>query len=166
MNAARWSDLQFETQNLPLTSVEATLRDKAISDVKYNLTIAIPANKDYFLGHFKTQFNLVNSTNLFLDFHGRHIYDVSINGEQADQADLQFTEHRVKVVKESLLKIGQQNEIEFKFENTFVDNSAGLHKYVDPKDKRTYIFSHTEPFFCHRWFPCFDQPSVRATLDL
>jgi len=69
-------------------------------------------------------------------------------------------------MKEDLLKLGQENSIEFVFENTYVDNSAGLHKYVDPKDQRTYIFSHCEPFFCHRWFPCFDQPSVRAPLML
>ena len=29
-----------------------------------------------------------------------------------------------------------------------------------------YIYSHLEPFFCHRLFPCFDQPSIRADLKL
>jgi hypothetical protein len=29
-----------------------------------------------------------------------------------------------------------------------------------------YIYSHLEPFFCHRFFPCFDQPSVKAPLKL
>lgn len=80
--------------------------------------------------------------------------------------DVAFLDHRIKVQNEALLQKGKENSIDFVFENTYVDNSAGLHRYVDPKDKRTYIFSHCEPFFCHRWFPCFDQPSIRATLDL
>ena len=47
-----------------------------------------------------------------------------------------------------------------------MSNSAGLHFYTDPKDGKIYIYSHLEPFFCHRFFPCFDQPSVRAPLKL
>jgi aminopeptidase N len=47
-----------------------------------------------------------------------------------------------------------------------VNNSAGLHKYVDPKDNEVYLFTHLEPFNCHRWFPCFDQPNIRASLRL
>ena len=89
-----------------------------------------------------------------------------VNGVEVKEEDASFSHHRIKILNESLLNQGQDNTISFQFQNTFVDNSAGLHKYVDPKDKRTYIFSHCEPYFCHRWFPCFDQPSVRATLDL
>lgn len=91
---------------------------------------------------------------------------MKINGKDVSQTDLEFLDHRIKVTNDQLLLENKQNEIDFAFENTFVDNSAGLHKYVDPKDNRTYIYSHCEPFFCHRWFPCFDQPSVRAPLDL
>lgn len=47
-----------------------------------------------------------------------------------------------------------------------MNNSAGLHFYKDPKDEAVYMFSHLEPFFCNRFFPCFDQPSVRAPLKL
>jgi aminopeptidase N len=47
-----------------------------------------------------------------------------------------------------------------------VTNSAGLHYFTDAKDGKTYIFSHLEPFFCHNFFPCFDQPSLRARFEL
>ena len=49
-----------------------------------------------------------------------------------------------------------KNTVTIKFENSYVNNSAGLHRFVDPKDKEVYIYSHLEPFNCHRWFPCFD----------
>lgn len=60
----------------------------------------------------------------------------------------------------------QENYISFDFENTFVDTSQGLKKFTDTKDDKTYIFSNSEPFYCHRWFPCFDQPDIRACLTL
>ena len=47
-----------------------------------------------------------------------------------------------------------------------MNNSAGLHRFEDKEDKKVYIYSHCEPFFCHRFFPCFDQPSIRAPLTL
>ena len=53
-----------------------------------------------------------------------------------------------------------------KFKNSYVNNSAGFHKYTDPKDNEVYVFTHLEPYFCHRWFPCFDQPSLRASVRL
>ena len=59
-----------------------------------------------------------------------------------------------------------RNEVTLDFKNTFVDNSAGLHHFKDPVDGKIYIYSHCEPFFCHRWFPCFDQPSVRAEVTM
>jgi|LauGreDrversion4_2_1035121.scaffolds.fasta_scaffold87977_2 aminopeptidase N len=65
-----------------------------------------------------------------------------------------------------MFSLSRLNTAEVTFENSYVSNSAGLHKYVDPKDNQTYIYSHLEPFNCHRWFPCFDQPSVRAPLTI
>jgi len=79
---------------------------------------------------------------------------VNVNGKEVLEADLSFEKHRITF--NSHLNLGASNEVTFKFQNTFVDNSAGLHKYVDPKDDKTYIYSHLEPFFCHRFFPCFD----------
>ena len=46
-----------------------------------------------------------------------------------------FQDHRIKFTEcEELLKAEGVNEVQFEFKNTFVDNSAGLHKYVDFKD--------------------------------
>ena len=47
-----------------------------------------------------------------------------------------------------------------------MSNGCGLHFFQDPADQKVYIYSHMEPFFCHRVFPCFDQPSIRASLKL
>lgn len=163
-------DPSFEKQNLMLLVEESAMRRKLLSKVHYNLTMALPADRPYFRGHFETKFTMTDESDakdFFLDFQGQEISNIKINSQNVvSDGDVSFVDHRIKVLNESLLQKGQENSIEFVFENTFVDNSAGLHKYVDPKDKRTYIFSHCEPYFCHRWFPCFDQPNVRATLDL
>jgi aminopeptidase N len=42
----------------------------------------------------------------------------------------------------------------------------GLHRFVDPEDGLSYIYSNLEPYSAHRVFPCFDQPDIKGTYKL
>lgn len=103
--------------------------------------------------------------NIFIDFHGEAIKWIKINGEYLTKVN--FEGHKIEIPPESI-KVGGdvENVIQIAFANTYVTNSAGLHWFEDLADKRIYLYTHLEPFFCHRWFPCFDQPGIRAPLQL
>lgn len=58
------------------------------------------------------------------------------------------------------------NRVSLRFQNTYVSNSSGFPRYKDPVDGEIYTYTHLEPFNCNRWFPCFEQPSIRAPLSL
>ena len=104
---------------------------------------------------------------LFLDFHGEEINEVQINGVNVPLGKVAFRKHRIYIAEDvDLLDPHAINTVTIKFTNSYVNNSAGLHRSVDAKDGNVYIYSHLEPFNCHRWFPCFDQPSIRAPLNL
>jgi len=45
-------------------------------------------------------------------------------------------------------------------------NGEGLHYYKDPADESEYIYSQYEAFNTHKTFPCFNQPNLKACLDL
>jgi len=38
-----------------------------------------------------------------------------------------------------------------------------MHHFKDEADNQEYIYTELEPFNCHVWFPCFDQPDLKAT---
>jgi aminopeptidase N len=42
----------------------------------------------------------------------------------------------------------------------------GLHRFPDPQDGQVYLHTKFEPFSAHRVFACFDQPDLKATVDL
>ena len=92
---------------------------------------------------------------LFVDFQGKEISKVKVNQSFFGRDSVQFEGHRVKLPSSADWR-AKNNVVEFEFKNTYVDNSAGLHFYRDPKDQKVYIYSHLEPFFCHRFIPCFD----------
>jgi len=112
------------------------------------------------------QFRLKEANDaLFLDFQGESIYDFRVNGTRVDDSAVEFSQHKIQIPK-YYLKPNQTNSLRLKFTNTYVTNSAGLHRFEDPYDKEVYLYTHLEPYFCHRWFPCFDQPSLRGRLTL
>jgi aminopeptidase N len=161
----QWNyDAAFKKENISLYKTEAMKRSQLISNVKYDLFLAYGL-KNEFKGRIILKFKLNSEDfedgDLFLDFHGKAIAGVKING---DKVDCKFENHRIYFPKKHLKK--GKNMVFLKFKNTYVTNSAGLHRFEDPEDHRVYLFSHLEPFFCHRIFPCFDQPDIKAPLTL
>lgn len=88
------------------------MRGKLLSNVKYDLKLALLKDKNYFRGNFKATFDLVqtNYEAFHIDFQGEEISGVKINGKEAD---VEFKDHRIRVKDNTLLK--QNNEIEFRF---------------------------------------------------
>lgn len=54
----------------------------------------------------------------------------------------------------------------FRFTNAYDKTGNGFHHFVDPEDKQEYLYTNFEPFYAHRLFPCFDQPDIKAKLEL
>ena len=50
--------------------------------------------------------------------------------------------------------------------NPYNKNQIGLHTFTDSKDSQQYLYSQFEAFHCHRVFPCFDQPGLKAKMTL
>lgn len=161
----RWKhDPDFKKENISLYQTESIRRAELISDVKYNLFLSL-AFKEGFNGRLITEFSInseeFKDDEVFLDFQGQAIAEFEVNGESVPP---KFERQRVFLPKDHL--VNGKNRVSFIFKNTYVQNSAGLHWFSDPVDDKVYLFSHLEPFFCHRIFPCFDQPDIKAPLTL
>jgi aminopeptidase N len=48
----------------------------------------------------------------------------------------------------------------------YSNTGEGLHRFVDPVDDETYLYSQFETADAKRVFACFDQPDLKATFDL
>ena len=48
----------------------------------------------------------------------------------------------------------------------YSNTGEGLHRFVDPVDNETYLYSQFETADAKRMFACFDQPDLKATFDL
>jgi aminopeptidase N len=53
-------------------------------------------------------------------------------------------------------------DADYRYSNT----GEGLHRFVDPVDGETYLYSQFETADAKRMFACFDQPDLKATFDI
>jgi hypothetical protein len=106
---------------LPLYTTEAVKRDQLLSNVNYDLVLSLSKNSDSYEGRLKAKFHVaplgtgekaLSVKDLFLDFHGKSISQVRINGEHV--SDVTFNHHRIHFPTSSI-KVGDTNQLELRF---------------------------------------------------
>jgi len=153
--------------NVALYKEEAVFRKKTISNVAYDLVLALRKGET-FDGQTVITFDVADKQfkeeALFLDYQGLGIKDLVINGESVDEIEA-FNGQRI-ILKRSLLKVGETNTVSLTFKSKYKNDGTGAHHFTDPEDGCEYVYTQFEAFHCHRAFPSFDQPDLRATLKL
>jgi aminopeptidase N len=92
-----------------------------------------------------------------VDITADRIVAATLNGEPID-VQTAFTGQRL-----ALPALAESNQLEVVAGCVFSRTGEGLHRFVDPVDKLTYLYSQFETFDAHRMFACFDQPDLKAT---
>ncbi len=146
-----------------LTREEARLRAMQVSSVDYRLHFRFVRGSGQYDGEAEVAFSLKSVPDrLFLDFQGDRLTKLRINGQSIERPVIE--NHRV-YLKPEYLKAGR-NQVRLVYNNDFDTDGTGLHRFVDPVDGREYFFSHFEPFWANRLFPCFDQPDLKASFSV
>jgi aminopeptidase N len=92
-----------------------------------------------------------------LDITADRLLSATLNGRPLD-VETGFTGQRLM-----LPALAESNTLEVVADCLFSRTGEGLHRFVDPVDKQTYLYSQFETFDAHRMFACFDQPDLKAT---
>lgn len=95
----------------------------------------------------------------FLDFIGR-VDSVEINGHALSP------EEREAAVSDGCIELhplSEHNVVVVAGHGHYSRSGEGLHRYTDPEDGQTYLYTQYEPADARRVMPCFDQPDLRTT---
>lgn len=124
-------------------------RAATISDVSYDLTFNMPSTpKEHVNGTAIISFFLKEKAEVTLDFQGRFSGACMVNGKK--RVAQMHNEHII--IPKKMTKKGL-NSVEM----NFVCPDKAIKRYND------YLYTLTTPGGVRQWFPCFDQPDLRAT---
>ncbi|MFG2824247.1 aminopeptidase N [Kitasatospora sp. NPDC048365] len=92
----------------------------------------------------------------FLDLLAPSVRSVTLNGRELDPAQV-FDGTRVR-----LDGLAERNELTVVADCAYSRTGEGLHRFVDPVDGETYLYTHYEPADARRVFANFEQPDLKA----
>lgn len=131
---------------------EARERARIISNVNYTVALVIPRGKMYF-GTVAIEFDLAAdavSKGFFLDFEGRAIKNLTVNGKTTK---VNFRGYRLWLKKN--LKAGT-NKLTMVIFNKYGKEGFGLHSSIDSSDHEQYLYTKFEPDYGRMLFPQLD----------
>ena len=163
----------------------AVLRSRQIAKPNYSLWFRIDEGADEFDGRATLSFELRKKGRdlaalLAVDFEAGTLKKAALNGTTltpiVDEHGTTPTTRSIAVA--SILNNGHQlyvnanelrvgpNRLELTFAHGYNPSAHGFHRFKDPADGETYVYTDFEPYFAHHLFPCFDQPDLKARFEL
>ena len=159
MDSAQTYSDPYRTEVAHIHLTDAQVRFAAVSNVSYALHLNLAKGTRY-SGRMTITFDC-NSTaqDIWLDFTADSILYFAVN----NNASTPNWEHS----KLHLAGLTQgKNIVAVHFVNKYSHDGTGIHHFTDVADGEEYIYTQFEAPYAHIAFPCFDQPDIKATLDL
>jgi aminopeptidase N len=144
-----------------LTRDEARERARLLQvagyEVQLDLTLA-PTDSRVFRSASTIHFTCTEpGATTHVDITADRVVEATLNGQRIDPAEA-YDGRRLE-----LPALAESNELLVVADCLFMRTGEGLHRFTDPVDKETYLYTQFETFDAHRMFACFDQPDLKAT---
>ncbi|NLT31582.1 MAG: aminopeptidase N [Propionibacterium sp.] len=144
-----------------LTRTECRERSAIVEPSSYDVHLDVSAAADRDRTEFPVTVRIrltATQPETWLDFIGAGVDEVQVNDQQIDTdwdgARLALT---------CLRADGSTNVVRVRARAHYSHSGQGLHRFFDPADHETYLYSHAAPADARRIFPVFDQPDLKAS---
>ncbi len=143
-----------------LTRAEAQARSELIDTLSYRVVVdltgrAVPDAETTFLSTSEVAFTARTSGRTHIDLIGEGLRSATLDGVALDLGS--FAESRLPfdvIAGEHLLSVTALCR--------YSRSGEGLHRFVDPSDQRTYLYTQFEVSDARRVYACFEQPDLKA----
>ncbi|GAB3303708.1 aminopeptidase N [Epidermidibacterium keratini] len=146
-----------------LTRADAQRRSELLKTHAYNVTIDLTDGAgnpggDTFRSRSVVTFDCTApGESTFIDIVAERLNEVTLNGEPVDVSA--YTPETGIV----LPALAEHNELVVDADCRYTNTGEGLHRFVDPSDNQTYLYTQFETANANLMMACFDQPDLKAT---
>ncbi len=142
-----------------LTRVEAEARAAIVSTEAYRVELDLTSTEDTFESVTTVTFAATPGESTFIDLIAPTVEEITLNGDSLDPAT-HFADSRI-----TLPDLQASNTLVVKARCAYMNTGEGLHRFVDPEDGETYLYSQFEVADTRRVFAVFEQPDLKATFE-
>ena len=140
-----------------LTRAEAESRAQHLSVQSYEVALDLTSDGPSFGSTTTVRFTSTDPAQpCWLDLIAPEVVEVTLNGQPLDPAAC-FDGARL-----ALPGFTEQNEVTVVARGAYMTTGEGLHRFVDPVDDRTYLYTQFEVPDSRRMFAVFEQPDLKA----
>ncbi len=151
-----------------LTRAETGERARRITDVAHDVTLdlsrAPDASTSTFPSRSRVSFTIAAGASTppatWLDLLAPAVDAITVNGQSVDPDDV-FDGARITLTAADGLRLGTNN-VEVEAQCDYSHTGEGMHRFTDPVDGRTYLYTQYEPADARRVFATFEQPSLKG----
>lgn len=167
------TDFAFVTSAINLTHTECAERGAALTVDTYDIVLDV-ANASSEAKTFRSSSTVTFTsavTDTWIDVIAEEIEQVVVNGvEQSLEA---YDGARVPLSgllaepggDDRLPGAGATNVVTVVAQCRYSRTGEGIHRFTDPQDGHTYLYTHLEPTNCRRMLACFEQPDLKGAFE-
>ncbi|MEV0685032.1 aminopeptidase N [Nocardia sp. NPDC050378] len=140
-----------------LTRSETAARSATVIVRDYRVELDLSGAPDHTRPGFTTTTTVTfdaTVTETWLDFLGLAVESVTVNGREVA---VDYDGARITVTG-----LSASNVVVVRAIGEYSRSGEGLHRFLDPADGSTYLYSQYEPADARRVFACFEQPDMKA----
>jgi aminopeptidase N len=143
-----------------LTRDEAAARAAQVTDLTYRIELDLTAPGDTFTSRTTIRFASPRpGGQTFLDLIAPQVHRVTLNGRELAPADV------VHDARIELPGIAAVNEVVVQADCAYSHTGEGLHRFTDPVDGATYLYTQFEPADARRVYAVFEQPDLKGRFE-
>ena len=144
-----------------LTRQEAEHRAHSVTVHSYDVELDLTGDGETFPSTTAVRFAAAEpGSSTFVDLVAPAVREVRLNGQLLDPAAV-FDGTRL-----ALDGLAAQNDLRVVADCSYMNTGEGLHRFVDPVDGETYLYTQFEVADARRVFAVFEQPDLKATFTL
>ena len=143
-----------------LTRTEASERAGLLTVRDYRLRLDLADDGDRFRSETRIRFESRRSgAETFAQLRCDVVDSIVLNGRELDPSAV--ADGRIQ-----LSDLRPVNELSVLARPAYSSDGEGLHRHIDPADGRRYLYAMSFLDAAPRWFACFDQPDLKAPVDI
>ena len=148
-------------KNENITRAEAQARSSTISVDSYAVDLDLTGTGPTFRSTTTCIFDCSEpGSDTWIDLIAESVQSVTLNGTELDPGTV------VEGGRIHLPGLAKDNTVTIEAHCRYMNTGEGLHRFIDPVDNETYLYTQFESADARRMYACFEQPDLKATFQL